>query len=165
MKPWSHYRVKKKMHHPLRIGELAVASGCPADTIRFYEREGLLPAPVRTSGNYRVYSEAHADRLAFIRNCRGLDMTLDEIRELLGIRDIAEESCAAAHRLVDAHMAHVADRIAELQQLEKQLRSLRRSCSSGKKRAHCAILDDLTNVKFKSASRERHHHVRGSHRA
>jgi DNA-binding transcriptional MerR regulator len=67
----------------MRIGELAQTSGTPIETIRFYEREGLLPAAARTEGNYRIYTPQHADRLGFIRQCRSLDMTLDEVRVLL----------------------------------------------------------------------------------
>ena len=65
----------------IKIGELARRAQCPAQTIRYYEHEGLLPEPIRTAGNYRVYSRAHIERLSFIRNCRSLDMTLDEIRQ------------------------------------------------------------------------------------
>jgi DNA-binding transcriptional MerR regulator len=71
----------------MRIGELAQTSGTPIETIRFYEREGLLPAAARTEGNYRIYTPQHADRLGFIRQCRSLDMTLDEVRVLLRFKD------------------------------------------------------------------------------
>jgi DNA-binding transcriptional MerR regulator len=71
----------------MRIGELAQASGTPVETIRFYEREGLLPTAARTEGNYRIYTPHHAERLAFIRQCRSLDMTLDEVRVLLRFKD------------------------------------------------------------------------------
>ncbi|MCV6070998.1 MerR family transcriptional regulator, partial [Escherichia coli] len=67
----------------MKIGELAQTAGTGVETVRFYEREGLLPLPARSSGNYRVYNGEHVDRLAFIRHCRSLDMTLDEIRVLL----------------------------------------------------------------------------------
>ena len=62
----------------MKIGELSSTSGTPVETIRFYEREALLPAPQRTESNYRVYTQQHADRLGFIRQCRNLDMTLDD---------------------------------------------------------------------------------------
>ena len=64
----------------MRIGEVAQATGTSIETIRYYEREGLLPAPARSEGNYRIYEAAHVDRLLFIRHCRRLDMTQDEIR-------------------------------------------------------------------------------------
>jgi DNA-binding transcriptional MerR regulator len=71
----------------MRIGDLAEATGTAVETIRFYEREGLIPAAQRADNNYRMYTAAHAERLAFIRHCRNLDMTLDEIRTLLRLRD------------------------------------------------------------------------------
>src|SRR5450432_4522093 len=114
------------MKENFRIGELARRTQCQAETIRFYEREGLLPRPSRTAGNYRVYGSAHVQRLAFIRNCRALDMTLDEIRKLLRFRDDPRSSVHAAHALLDEHLAHVVGRICELQQLKRQLRALRR---------------------------------------
>ena len=63
----------------MKIGELAKLTDCPVETIRYYEKENLLPPPARTDGNYRVYTQAHTERLTFIRNCRSLDMTLEEI--------------------------------------------------------------------------------------
>lgn len=71
----------------MKIGVLAKQADCPVETVRYYEREGLLPAPARTEGNYRLYSSEHLERLTFIRNCRTLDMTLDEIRRLLALMD------------------------------------------------------------------------------
>ena len=71
----------------IRIGDLAKRSGCEVVTIRYYEKEGLLPKPARSGGNFRLYGEAHIERLQFIRHCRSLDMTLSEIRALLGLRD------------------------------------------------------------------------------
>ncbi len=76
----------------MKIGELAKKAGCQVETVRYYEREGLLPAPARTEGNYRLYGTQHLDRLVFIRNCRTLDMTLDEIQRLLALRDLPHES-------------------------------------------------------------------------
>src|SRR3954470_14107936 len=116
------------MNTSLRIGELAELAQCPPETIRFYEREGLLEQPGRTASNYRIYSRAQVQRLAFIRNCRSLDMTLEEIRELLRLQAIPRENCAAAHQVLDEHIAHVAARVIELQQLERQLKALRRRC-------------------------------------
>ena len=78
----------------MKIGELSTASGTPVETIRFYERESLLPAPERTESNYRVYTQVHADRLGFIRQCRNLDMTLDEVRVLLRFRDAPRRTAA-----------------------------------------------------------------------
>ena len=95
----------------MKIGGLAEATGTPVETIRFYEREGLLPAPARSEGNYRLYTAAHAERLAFIRQCRHLDMTLDEVRALLRFRDAPSADCGAVNDLLDAHISHAAERI------------------------------------------------------
>jgi len=147
----------------LKIGELARRTQCQAETIRFYEREGLLPAPTRTAANYRVYGRAHVERLAFIRNCRALDMTLDEIRQLLRFRDLPQDACDAAHALLDEHVAHVAARIAELQQLERELRSLRRQCQPARQEKACGILGELSHGAAGSR-RKAGAHVRGTHR-
>ena len=75
----------------MKIGELAKATGTQTETIRYYEREQLLPTAKRTESNYRVYDGSHVERLAFIRHCRSLDMTLDEIRVLLHFKDAPGE--------------------------------------------------------------------------
>ncbi|MFX7140454.1 MerR family transcriptional regulator, partial [Acinetobacter baumannii] len=77
----------------MKIGKLAQTAGTTVETIRFYEHEGLLPAPARSSGNYRLYASQHLERLAFIRHCRSLDMTLNEIRSLLRLKDAPHEDC------------------------------------------------------------------------
>lgn len=112
----------------MKIGELATATSTQIETIRYYEREGLLPNPDRTAGNFRIYDHAHAERLSFIRHCRGLDMTLDEIRQLLHFKDAPQENCGEVNALLDAHIGHVAARIRELRALEKELKALRECC-------------------------------------
>ena len=108
----------------MRIGNLAEATGTAIETIRFYEREGLIPAARRADNNYRVYTSAHTERLAFIRHCRNLDMTLDEVRALLKFKDAPQQDCGEVDALLDEHIGHVAQRIRELRALEKQLREL-----------------------------------------
>jgi Cd(II)/Pb(II)-responsive transcriptional regulator len=127
----------------LKIGGLAKRTGSLVETIRYYEREGLLPAPARSEGNYRLYGTAHVERLQFIRHCRSLDMTLDEIRNLLSFRDDPEESCSAVNGLLDKHIDHVAGRIRELQVLQKQLKALRSLCHSTQAAKECEILQSL----------------------
>ena len=127
----------------MKIGDLAQATGTPVDTIRFYEREQLLPAPGRTAANYRVYGAAHADRLRFIRRARSLDMSLDEIRALLAFKDAPGPSCESVNAVLDAHMAHVYQRIAELQALAEQLSELRSQCATDRSGADCGILGGL----------------------
>lgn len=127
----------------MKIGELARAASTPVETIRYYEREGLLPEAPRTHGNYRVYGDDQVDRLAFIRHCRSLDMTLDEIRVLLRFKDAPDEDCGTVNRLLDEHMGHVEARIRELRDLQKQLRSLREQCLQATSAADCGILSGL----------------------
>lgn len=153
------------MNQHLKIGELARRSHCPPETIRYYEREGLLPVPDRSAGNYRLYGRAHLERLSFIRHCRSLDMALDEIRQLLRLRDRSVDNCEAAHALLDEHIAHVAARIEELQQLEKQLRGLRRQCERVRAARDCGILDGLGQGSLQNATgKNSAAHIRGSHR-
>lgn len=134
------------MRTALKIGELSRRTGCPVETIRFYELESLLPAPARSQGNYRLYSDAHVERLQFIRHCRSLDMTLDEIRTLLAFRDTPEENCAGVNTLLDKHISHVADRIRELTTLQSQLTQLRSLCLRTQSTRECGILQGLATA-------------------
>ena len=124
----------------MKIGELAERSGCLVETIRYYERIGLLMPPARSTNNYRAYSERHFDRLSFIRHCRALDMTLDEIRVLLELRDHPQQECAGVNELLDKHIGHVVERIRALTALEAQLRELRGRCVVNDTTSTCAIL-------------------------
>lgn len=146
----------------MKIGELANATGTQIETIRYYEREGLLPSPSRTEGNFRIYADEHVERLSFIRHCRSLDMTLDEIRRLLHFKDAPAENCGDVNTLLDAHIGHVADRIRELRALEKQLKSLRERCREAQDAAHCGILSELSRPMPDSAVRNAGH-VRRTH--
>lgn len=148
----------------MRIGALSTATGVPIDTIRHYEREGLLPEAARTEGNYRIYETTHAQRLSFIRHCRGLDMTLDEIRVLLHFKDAPSEDCGEVNALLDQHIGHVAHRIRELRSLEKQLRELRDTCQTAQDTEHCGILNQLSDVSQQpSAIPPGQGHVHGTH--
>ena len=129
----------------MKIGELARLAGTNVETIRYYERDGLLPEISRTEGNYRIYGEAHAERLWFIRNCRSLDMTLDEIRVLLRFKDSPEVKCDGVNTLLDEHIGRVADRIRELRQLERHLKGLRELCQEAQDAGHCGILNELAH--------------------
>lgn len=148
----------------MKIGELAKVTGSLVENIRFYEREGLLPQAERTDGNYRIYGQDHAERLAFIRNCRNLDMTLNEIRALLRFKEAPTENCGEVNALLDEHIGHVADRIRELKALEKNLKTLRLQCQEANASKDCGILQGLSDT-TESASRKRPrpHHVHGSH--
>jgi len=130
----------------MRIGELARAARTPVETVRFYERAGLLPRPPRSAGNYRLYGPEHVERLAFVRHCRSLDMTLDEIRGLLRFKDEPHAQCGEVNALLDEHIGHVATRIRELRLLETQLVALREQCAGVRDAAHCGILNELVQA-------------------
>ncbi len=148
----------------MRIGELAQATGTPIETIRFYEREQLLPPPARSEGNYRIYEALHGERLAFIRHCRTLDMALDEIRALLRFKDSPVENCGEVNALLDAHIGHVADRIRELRTLERQLKTLRQQCVEAQGGKECGILHVLSKAAKSPGPTGAKHHVQGTHR-
>lgn len=147
----------------MRIGDLAEATGTPVETIRFYEREGLLPPPRRADNNYRMYLPVHAERLAFIRQCRNLDMTLDEVRALLALRDTPAQDCGEINSLLDEHIGHVAQRIRELRALEKVLRALRARCTSPHPIADCGILNGLDSAACAAPVAPQRRHLHGSH--
>jgi Cd(II)/Pb(II)-responsive transcriptional regulator len=147
----------------MRIGNLAEATGTPVETIRFYEREGLIPAAQRSDNNYRVYTAAHADRLAFIRHCRNLDMALDEIRALLRLRDAPPDDCGEVNNILDAHIGHVAQRIRELRSLESSLKALRARCQSPHAMDACGILNQLDSAAAQGTKPAGHRHIRGAH--
>jgi Cd(II)/Pb(II)-responsive transcriptional regulator len=148
----------------MKIGELARATGAQVETIRYYEREGLLPETTRTEGNYRIYGEAHAECLSFIRHCRSLDITLDEIRVLLRFKDAPTENCGDVNTLLDEHIGHVAARIRELRTLERQLKALRELCHEAQDAAHCGILNELAQAaRNPSEVPSRAGHLHGAH--
>ena len=126
-----------------KIGELATAGGCQVETIRYYEREGLLPEPARSVGNYRLYGSEHVDRLTFIRRCRSLGMSLIDVRRLLHFKDAPEENCKGVNLLLDTHIAQIADRMVELKNLQEQMLELRSHCGQNQAAKDCGILHSL----------------------
>ena len=126
-----------------KIGELARETGCPAATIRFYEKEGLLERPLRSEGNYRLYGEDELERLRFILHCRRHGMTLAEIRELLAFRDRPHQGCGWVGELVERHIAAVSEQIEALTTLRDQLEQLRSTCT-GKEQGTCGIIEQLS---------------------
>lgn len=147
----------------MRIGDLANSSGTPVATIRFYEREGLLPQPVRSDGNYRIYTREQAERLGFIVQCRALDMTLDEVRVLLHFKDAPQADCAEVNDLLDEHIRHVALRVRELRALERQLQQLRARCEVAQPARNCGILAGLKQAAGTAKPASVKRHVRGAH--
>ncbi|WP_167951879.1 MerR family transcriptional regulator [Sphingomonas jejuensis] len=126
----------------LTIGRLAMATGTKVETVRYYERIGLLGAPARSEGNYRVYSETELGRLSFIRRARDLGFTLEQIRELLGMSDDRSRSCGAVDNLAREHLAAVDRKIADLRALRRELGNLVEQCSHGTI-ADCRIIEAL----------------------
>ena len=147
----------------MKIGDLASASSTAIDTIRYYEREGLLPAPGRTVGGFRVYEPVHLERLQFIRFCRGLDMSLDEVRVLLRVKDAPGGDCGDVNALLDAHIGHVSQRIRELRALEKQLRELRQRCGAARPAEQCGILSGLAEAAQEAPAPSAGAHLRSVH--
>ncbi|WP_374402845.1 Cd(II)/Pb(II)-responsive transcriptional regulator [Niveibacterium sp.] len=142
----------------MKIGELALLAQCTVETVRYYERENLLPAPARTQGNFRLFGPLHVERLRFIRNCRALDMSHDEIRNLLALADRPAEGCGAVNAVFDQHIAHVDARIRELAQLKEQLSALRQRCVGELAVEACGILQGLAAMETE-ARHERHTHL------
>lgn len=130
---------------PIKIGELAKRTESTVETIRYYEKEGLLPEPARSQGNYRLYGEGHIERLRFIRHCRTLDMALDEVRTLLQYRDTPTEDCGDVNALLDAHIHAVEMRVEELMQLKGHLTDLRQKCAKATPTVACGILRALAD--------------------
>jgi Cd(II)/Pb(II)-responsive transcriptional regulator len=112
----------------MKIGELATRAACDVQTVRYYEREGLLDEPRREASGYRRYDEQHLERLNFIRHCRALDIPLGEVRQLLAFAAQPDRSCAQVNALLDNHIALVGERIRALAALQQQLTALRQSC-------------------------------------
>ncbi|MBN9408745.1 MAG: Cd(II)/Pb(II)-responsive transcriptional regulator [Burkholderiales bacterium] len=125
-----------------RIGEAAKHSGVSVANIRYYEKQGLLPAAGRGDNSYRSYGEADLHRLRFIRMCRAMDMSLGEVQTLLSLDLAREDDCAAARATLDGHLGHVRERLAELRSLERDLKLLRARCD-GHDAGHCGIIEAL----------------------
>lgn len=150
----------------MKIGDLAKAAYTQSETIRYYERKGLLPEAARTESNYRTYDQSHVQRLAFIRHCRSLDMTLGEIATLLQFKDAPDANCADVNALLDAHIGHVNQRIKELKALEKELKALRQLCVNSRQTAGCGILSGLEKAAGQNSGtpeRDPAGHIHGAH--
>jgi Cd(II)/Pb(II)-responsive transcriptional regulator len=146
----------------MTIGDLARRTGCGIETIRYYEHEGLLPKPARTTGNYRRYGLEHVELLLFIRRCRSLDMAATEIRTLLRFRSAPDEACGEVNALLDCHLGHVEERILELESLKSQLQMLRDKCTSERSAESCGILHGLRGVSNEQGV-PAHNHVPRTH--
>jgi len=127
----------------LSIGALAKATDTNVETIRYYERIGLLPEPVRTSGNYRAYGQDELERLSFIRRARDLGFTIEQIRALLDLANSRDSDCCTVDALAHAHLAEIERKLSDLRALRRELRDLIGQCQRGKI-ADCQILAALS---------------------
>ena len=130
----------------MRIGELAKLTGCDVETIRYYEKTGLLPEPGRNDVGYRLYEPQHQERLQFIRHCRSLQMSLSDIRVLLDFRSRPSAECRGVNELLDHHINLIRVRMKALQSLELQLMSLRHKCEDPHSVEKCGILQNLNDA-------------------
>ncbi|BCD98667.1 Cd(II)/Pb(II)-responsive transcriptional regulator [Marinagarivorans cellulosilyticus] len=127
----------------MKIGELAKRSGCSVQTIRHYEREGLLSSVARSEGNFRLYDERAEERLMFIKRCRNLDLSLQEVKQLLTLSQNLEAACDQANSIVEQHISLIEVRITEFQNLRQQLHELRNNCSANRTVEECGIIKNL----------------------
>lgn len=125
------------------IGQLAVAGGVKLETIRYYERIGLMTPPPRTAGGHRAYDEEHLQRLAFIRRGRQLNFSLQDIRELLAIADRSGPVCGAVRKVAEPHLETVRRRIGELQRFEAMLAQALEGCTGSMAAPDCPVLGML----------------------
>jgi DNA-binding transcriptional MerR regulator len=127
----------------MKISDLSRATGVDVETIRYYEKAGLLPAPAREANGYRSYGGTHLERLAFVRHCRALDMPLADVKRLLdfvgGVRDERGDIDA----LIAAQLLRVRARLKSLRAMERQLTALQGSCDADHATHECGILHEL----------------------
>lgn len=123
-------------------GVLAKRSGVHAETIRYYEKIELMPEPDRNSGGHRIYEQVHLQRLCFIRRCREMGFTLEEIRELLSLVDREQVSCEHVQQIAQDHVVSIRQKIKDLQRMQGTLRDLAKQCS-GKNVPECPIIEAL----------------------
>ncbi|PKP87481.1 MAG: transcriptional regulator [Alphaproteobacteria bacterium HGW-Alphaproteobacteria-17] len=126
----------------MKIGELSRATGANIETIRYYERIGLLPQPARTRANYRDYGDLHRARLTFVRHSRELGFTIEEIRSLLDLSDDPGRDCGEADRIASRHLAQVEEKIAQLTLLRNELTRIVGRCRGGAA-ADCRVIEAL----------------------
>jgi MerR family mercuric resistance operon transcriptional regulator len=140
------------MTRAVKIGELARQTGLSIDAIRFYEKEGLLQHPPRSQGGYRLFSSGHVDTLLFIRQAQELGFSLNEIRELLILRDERLHACTHVRELLAQKLGAVREKLAELRALEELLRGALKKCDrklqadGGPHKECCPVLDEIAQT-------------------
>jgi DNA-binding transcriptional MerR regulator len=145
------------MAQDLTIGALAKRAATKVQTIRFYESEGLMPAPARTEGGQRRYTKGHADRLAFIRHARELGFPIDAVRELLRLVDKPDQPCADVDRVAREVLADVEAKIVRLESLRGELRRMIRHSAHGRV-ADCRVIKVLADHSHSNCLSEDHSH-------
>ena len=128
--------------HIFTVGELSRRADCKMETVRYYERIGILPQPVRSAGGHRLYEQESLKRLVFVRRCRALGFTLDQVRDLLHFVDRGDYTCADVRDMTMAHRAEVRRKITDLERLDQVLADMAESCEGGRV-PECPIIDAL----------------------
>jgi len=126
----------------IAIGGLSKHTGTNVETIRYYERVALLPAPARSSGGYRMYGNHHLKRLNFIRRARALGFSIGEVRTLLRLADERKRACAEVRIVAEAHLKDVRAKIADLRRMERVLKATVARCAEGR-RSDCPVIEAL----------------------
>ena len=126
----------------LAIGALSQKTRCKVETIRYYERAGLLPAPARSPGGYRLYRDDHLKRLTFIRRARALGFPIEEVRKLIALADERRRPCAEVRVVAARHLEEVQAKIADLRAMERVLRETVVRCAGGR-RTNCPLIEAL----------------------
>ena len=145
----------------LSIGILSKQTGCNIETIRYYEKAGLLPSPARSPAGYRRYGSTHLKRLTFIRRARALGFSIEEVRKLLKLADERKRPCAEVRVVAGVHLKDVQAKIADLRAMERVLRETVAKCASGRS-PDCPLIESLSrgglgNSSTLRASRSRRH--------
>lgn len=126
----------------IAIGALAKHTSTNIETIRYYERVGLLPAPARSAGGYRLYAMDHLKRLTFIRRARALGFSIGEVRTLLRLAGEHQRPCAEVRLVAEAHLTDVRAKIADLMTMERVLKATVAKCAQGR-RSDCPLIETL----------------------
>ena len=128
----------------MKIGDIAKRTGLKVETVRFYEGEGLIDAPLRSGGNYRLYDQSHLDRLSFIKRSRDLGFTLGQVRDLLRLADDPRGSCEAVDAMAVRHIEEVDRKLADLQALRSEIVKWG-GCCEATTIAECRLIDALSS--------------------
>ncbi|WP_018122870.1 Cd(II)/Pb(II)-responsive transcriptional regulator [Wohlfahrtiimonas chitiniclastica] len=131
----------------MKIGQLSELTGVSTETIRYYEKQKLLPMPTRLANNYRSYDQSHVERLTFIKNCRAFDMTHEEIHQLLDeVNAPSTSDCRPINHIIQQHLLHLEARIEELMDLKDRLTAIEQRCRRVHTADQCTIIEDIAKL-------------------